>query len=98
MMFLSKYYWFLFFLPNMECFNTQMFNQLSVKLMVKIKSVESHLHCTEQGDIQWNWKATNLMLVSITEETLHRTIHLQNLPSESQGLARLKKEIAMATS
>lgn len=49
--FLGKHYPIIFF-PNMEYFNKQMFSQLPVKLMVKMTSVEFHLHCIEQGDIQ----------------------------------------------
>jgi len=53
MIFLGKYYQIIFF-PNMEYFNRQMFSQLPVKLMVEITSVEFHLHCIEQEDIQRN--------------------------------------------
>lgn len=41
-----------FFPANTEYFETQIFSQIPVKLVVVIRSAEHYLHCTEQGDIQ----------------------------------------------
>lgn len=56
MFFFTFYKWYFkvhiikLFFPDMEYFNRQMFSQLPVNKMVKIRSIEFHLHCMEQGD------------------------------------------------